>query len=153
MGQRFTARYAAVVSTLALVVALSGTAYAVNSVRSSDIVNNTIKTEDMSNRAITTAKAAPSSLGRSSRLFAQVTTGFALGPSFGVTEFNHPEPGFFTFTFNRDIEDCAVAVTPRGNSAVFTQASHFNGGELDVAFETQDGTTQIDPPFDVVVIC
>jgi hypothetical protein len=44
--------YANVVSTLALVLAMSGTAYAVATVTSGDIVNKTIKVKDISNGAV-----------------------------------------------------------------------------------------------------
>lgn len=55
-------RYANVTSTMALVVALGGTAYAANTVRSSDIVNGQVKNVDIANNAVTSAKVANNSL-------------------------------------------------------------------------------------------
>lgn len=48
--------YANVSATLALVVALSGTAYAANTVRSKDIVNGQVKTADLGRNAVATNK-------------------------------------------------------------------------------------------------
>lgn len=45
-------RYANVTSTMALVVALGGTAYAANSVRSSDIVNGQVKSVDIGSKQV-----------------------------------------------------------------------------------------------------
>ena len=55
-------RYANVTSTMALVVALGGTAYAANTIRSSDIVNGQVKRVDIANNAITSGKVADGKL-------------------------------------------------------------------------------------------
>lgn len=55
-------RYANVTSTLALVVALSGTAYAANTIRSGDIVNGQVKRADIANNAVTSGKVKNGSL-------------------------------------------------------------------------------------------
>jgi hypothetical protein len=49
-------RYANVTATLALVVALGGSAYAANTVRSSDIKNGQVKRVDLANNAVTSGK-------------------------------------------------------------------------------------------------
>jgi hypothetical protein len=49
-------RYADVTATLALVVALGGTAYAANTIRSSDIKNGQVKRVDLADNAVTSAK-------------------------------------------------------------------------------------------------
>lgn len=49
-------RYANVTATMALVVALGGSAYAANTVRSSDIKNGEVKRVDLANSAVTSAK-------------------------------------------------------------------------------------------------
>lgn len=51
-------RYANVTSTVALVVALGGTAYAANTVRSSDIVNGQVKSADIGNKQVKNADLA-----------------------------------------------------------------------------------------------
>jgi hypothetical protein len=55
-------RYANVTSTMALIVALGGTAYAANTIRSSDIVNGQVKRVDIANNAVTSGKVANNSL-------------------------------------------------------------------------------------------
>ncbi len=55
-------RYADVTSTMALVVALGGTAYAANTVRSRDIVNGQVKRVDLANSAVTSGKVKDGSL-------------------------------------------------------------------------------------------
>ena len=49
-------RYANVTATMALVVALGGSAYAANTVRSSDIKNGQVKGVDLANNAVTSGK-------------------------------------------------------------------------------------------------
>ncbi len=57
--------YANVAATLALVVAMSGTAYAAGTVRSSDIVNGQVKTADLGKNAVTTKKIKKNAVNRS----------------------------------------------------------------------------------------
>lgn len=49
-------RYPSVAATLALVVAIGGSAYAANTVRSKDIVNGQVKSQDLGKNAVTTKK-------------------------------------------------------------------------------------------------
>ena len=49
-------RYANVTATMALVVALGGSAYAANTIRSSDIKNGQVKGVDLANNAVTSGK-------------------------------------------------------------------------------------------------
>lgn len=49
-------RYANVTATMALVVALGGSAYAANTIRSSDIKNGEVKRVDLANNAVTSGK-------------------------------------------------------------------------------------------------
>src|SRR3954447_14563716 len=49
-------RYANVTATMALVVALGGSAYAANTVRSRDIKNGEVKRVDLANDAVTSGK-------------------------------------------------------------------------------------------------
>lgn len=55
-------RYANVTATLALIVALGGTAYAANTIRSSDIVNGQVKRVDLANNAVTSSKVKNNTL-------------------------------------------------------------------------------------------
>jgi hypothetical protein len=54
--------YANTTATLALIVALGGTAYAANTIRSSDIINGQVKRVDLANNAVTSAKVLDGSL-------------------------------------------------------------------------------------------
>ena len=55
-------RYANVTATMALVVALGGSAYAANTVRSSDIKNGEVKRVDLANNAVTSGKVSNGTL-------------------------------------------------------------------------------------------
>lgn len=57
-------RYANVTATLALVVALSGTAYAATKIRSKDIANGQVKRADLGKGAVTSSKVKDRSLTR-----------------------------------------------------------------------------------------
>jgi len=57
-------RYANVTATMALVVALGGTAYAANTVRSKDIKNGEVKRVDLASNAVTSGKVRNGSLLR-----------------------------------------------------------------------------------------
>ena len=64
MHQRTKGRltYANVMSTLGVFIALGGTAYAVNTVSSGDIVDGQVKTPDLANAAVLSAKLAADSV-------------------------------------------------------------------------------------------
>ncbi|WP_309646799.1 hypothetical protein [Nocardioides sp.] len=64
MPRRPSATFANVTSMLALLVAVSGGAYAANTVRSSDIKNGQVKTADLANNAVTGKKVKNGSLKR-----------------------------------------------------------------------------------------
>ena len=106
-----------VTSTLALVVALGGTAYAADTVGSSDIINESLLSEDIKNGEVTTADAAADSLGRSPRLWAQIRANGSRirGTAVAATR---PATGRYTVTFDR-----TVATSPSPMSADFTAPS------------------------------
>jgi hypothetical protein len=144
-------RYATVTSTLALVVALSGTAYAANTVRSGDIVDGAVKSVDLRNGAVTTADVARTSLGRSPRLWAQISNAGGLGRGAGVSMTGHPVTGQFTVTFIRDVSHCAVSVTPFATTPVM---AGYQVGTSTVTVTLFDDTgTATDTAFDIVVVC
>ncbi len=73
-------RYANVTATMALVVALGGTAYAANTVRSRDIVNGQVKHVDLAKDAVTSAKVKGGTLLRGDFKSGELPAG-ARGPA------------------------------------------------------------------------
>jgi hypothetical protein len=149
-----TGRYAAVTSTLALIVALSGTAYAVNTVRSSDIVDGAVKSIDIGtgavesidikNAAVGTIDVAPASLGRSPRLWARVDGAGNLVAGSGVTSTSRLEEGAYQVMFSRDVSACAVSLEPL--NAISGYIGSFTLGGVDVYLAT-------DSDFSLLVVC
>jgi hypothetical protein len=74
-------RYANVTSTLALIVALGGTAYAANTVRSSDIVNGQVKSADIASKGVKNADLAGNAVTS-----AKVKDGSLLKKDFGANQ-------------------------------------------------------------------
>jgi hypothetical protein len=76
-------RYANVTATMALVVALGGSAYAANTIRSSDIKNGEVKRVDLANDAVTSGKVKNGTLLRKDFKSGQVAAGprGATGPN------------------------------------------------------------------------
>jgi hypothetical protein len=68
-------RYANVTATMALVVALSGSAYAANTIRSSDIKNGQVKRVDLANNAVTSGKVRNGALLRKDFKSGQIPAG------------------------------------------------------------------------------
>jgi hypothetical protein len=145
-------RYATVTSTLALVVALSSTAYAANTVRSSDIVDGAVKSVDIGSGAVTMADASSRSLGRSPRIWAQISSpGGSVIRGAGVASAQRPTAGEYTVTFNRDVSNCAVQVTPFSTTAVM--ATYQEAGTVVTVRLFDDLGAATDVPFDIVVVC
>jgi hypothetical protein len=144
-------RLALVLSGLALLLALGGTAYAVNTVRSVDIVDGAVRSVDIRNGGVVTADIAAASLGRSPRLWAQVgPAGNVSGSAGGVTA-TQADPGEYTVTFPRDVSGCALSVTPYATGAVM---SSYTVDTSQVTVFTFDSSgTAFDIGFDVVAVC
>ena len=68
-------RYANVTATMALVVALGGSAYAANTIRSSDIKNGEVKRVDLANNAVTSGKVRNGTLLRKDFKSGQIPAG------------------------------------------------------------------------------
>jgi hypothetical protein len=144
-------RVALVLSGLALLIALGGTAYAVNTVRSSDIVDGAVRSVDIRNGAVGTVDAAAASLGRSPRLWAQIgPAGNVVGHAGNISA-NQDGTGQFTVTFPRDVSSCALSITPYANAATM---SSYTVGTTDVAVYIFDGSgNAVDLGFDIVAFC
>ena len=162
MQSKWGSRYAIAASTLALLFALGGTAYAVNTVRSSDIVNGTIRTEDLGtgsvraidikNGAVTPADIAASSLGRAPALWGRVET---VGDTFlinrgGLVSVTENSTGRFTIQAGRDITACTYQVTPQV-SDVTAGANEASTTAVNVYLD--DGGSPFSAGFDIVFFC
>jgi hypothetical protein len=154
-------RLALVLSGLALVVALSGTAYAVNTIRSSDIVNGTIKSEDIGggqvrttdirNGTVATVDLAAASMGHARRLWAKVSETGVLVRSAGVSGAARDGTGIYTVTFVRNVSNCAVSATPFDEVAL---AAYDNAAPnaINVLTYNPAGVSD-DSAFDLVLVC
>lgn len=149
-------RYAVVASTLALVLALSGTAYAVATVRSADIVDGTIIAADVADGSLSRLDMATTSLGRSPRMFFRVQ---ANGSSFsrGGVSATRPQTGVYKLVFSRSLVDCAVSVTPVGEVVTGTFDSYvsfaIDGAELTVVVRKESDLTLNNNGFHAIAVC
>jgi hypothetical protein len=167
-------RVALVLSGLALLIALGGTAYAVNTVRSGDIVDGTIQSRDIGTNAVQsvdikqntiasadiapgavgTSDIAASSLGRVPAVMVTVApNGMTLrqrgqinSTGQGVTT------GLYIVQFDRTVTGCflaATAVTP-GQTATANISSSGISVEVNIA---NGAGTAVAGGFDLVVFC
>jgi hypothetical protein len=144
-------RYSIVASTLALLFALGGTAYAVNTVRSSDIVDGAVRSVDIRNGTVGTADIGAGSLGRSPRLVASINgADGALIRGRGVTSTLRNGAGSYDVDFNRTIVECAASVTSRDVSALFFTQLMNNNVSIFVRNAADVG---IDASFDLILVC
>jgi hypothetical protein len=161
---RWGSRYAIAASTLALLFALGGTAYAVNTVRSSDIVNGTIKTDDLGtgsvrsidikNGAVTRTDIAAASLGRAPAMWGRIES---IGETFtinrgGLVSVDQNSTGRYTIQAGRDITACTYQVTPRvsGVAAGTDQASTT---AVNVYVDDINSGNPFQADFDIVFFC
>lgn len=164
MGKTWASRYSIAASTLALLFAMGGTAYAVNTVRSADIVDGTIKTADLGtnsvqspdikNGTVTTADVAASSLGRSPRIAVQVFGDGQPGNiTMGLAGTEHIDTGEYEIGFTRDLLGCAVQITPFDAVVVANYSFAFASVDtLAVHVVDLDGVPT-DAAFDIVAVC
>jgi hypothetical protein len=159
-------RYAIAASTLALVFALGGTAYAVNTVRSSDIVNGTIKSLDIGtgavrsidikNGAVTQADISAASLGRAPAVWARVDGDIAT-PAYlinrgGLGGIQDNGVGRYSIQVGRSVTTCTYQATARaqGVTAVMDEASTT---AVNVYLDDGGAGNPVDADFDVVFYC
>lgn len=152
----FATRYAVVASTLALVLALSGTAYAVATVRSADIVDGTIIAADVADGSLSRLDMATTSLGRSPRMFFIVQSN---GTAFtrGGTGATHPQTGVYKLTFSRPLANCAISVTPVAEVLPGFPDAYvtfgIDGDELTVVVRTEVERSLTDNGFHAIAVC
>lgn len=182
MRRIFTSgRWAAAASTLALVVALSGAAYAANTVRSIDIVDGAVRSADLRNGDVQSIDVANNSLtdtdvadggltgfdlaagsvfntsinetsfGASPRLFARVFEDGTLGAGHGVSSAGVSTTGVFDVTFTQDVSQCSFAVTPFDNQPRYGVVSS-SGVVVTVRTYNAAGTPTT-VAFDIVAFC
>jgi hypothetical protein len=157
-------RYSIVASTLALVFALGGTAYAVNTVRSADIVDGTIQsrdigdgqvtTRDLKNGSVARADIGLSSLGRTPTLMARVNTvdGSLLINRGGIGEVTENSAGTFTMQAGRNITNCLYVATPRA-SGVAVSVDQASTTAVNIYLRDVTTGLGINTDFDIVFFC
>ena len=164
-------RYAAVASTLALVVALSGSAYAANTVRSVDIVDGQVKSVDLKDgnirsvdvrdesitgadifdKSIETTDHSFGSLGRSPRIFAYVLADGTLQGGQGLTVVRQTD-GFYNVTFTADVTTCAVTVTAESGPASVAHFLRTGSNTINVQTQSLAGTIG-DRAWNLIAVC
>ena len=164
-------RYATVASTLALVLALSGTAYAAATVTSADIVDNTIRTADIRNGAVESLdihnstvtsndiadfSIAPvdvnaASWGSSVRLYAQVGSAGTAGLNSGLVSASRTGTGTYQLTWNQSVGPCVVMVTPYGSAPKDVSYSGI-GSTINVHIFNA-AAAPVDSDFDIAAFC
>ncbi len=153
---------ALVVSTIALLVALGGTSYAV-----SMLPANSVGTPQLQNRAVTPQKLALTSIAliRAQRsptsvLFAESSGGTSptLLYSEGVTSVSW-QGTYYEVTLNRTITACApfgdISGVGGDNNAAYISVVHRDGGPTQLNVQTYNGagTSVSTLPFAIAVLC
>ncbi len=156
-------RVALVLSGLALLVALGGTAYAVNTVRSADIVDGTIKTQDLGtgsvqsidikNGAVAPIDLTAGTLGRAPAVMARVdglTVSFVINRG-GMASVMRSSAGRYTIQAGRDVTGCLYVATAR-EQGVTAAADQASTTAVNVYLDNNSGTP-VDSFFDIVLFC
>ena len=181
MGRIFTeSRYASVVSTVALVLALgSGTAYAGVLITSQDIKNGGVKRVDIHKGAVNSAKVANGTLLKGDFKAGQLPAGpagpagpgaakfFAAGDadgsvqrSSGNVSVNKFGTGFYRVTFPGSVEGCvavaSIGATTAGNNVQLGGAGATINTALGTGVTTvvtSNGTAGVNKPWAIAVFC
>ena len=138
-------RYADVASTLAMVLALGGTAYASGTVGTADIQNGAVTTPKLAAEAVTTAKLAPASVTNAQLASSAVKSGNIVNGSVTLADLKGINmTGNISFTFNA--HTCGkltfgVSGASSGQAALLTWTgtppAHLMVGPLQVVSSTQ----------------
>jgi hypothetical protein len=146
---------ALVVAVLALLVAMSGTAYAATM-----LPKNSVGTAQLKKGAVTLTKISSSAQGSlKPRAWASVKNGVILASS-GITgTLGHTSDGIFDFTLKKPATNCAAVASenPNGGRIVggIAQANISSGTDLRVETQYYSGSSFAvsDEGFSVVVLC
>ena len=74
----------------------------------------------------------------------------------GGAGISHPQVGVYVLTFNRSLQDCAIAVTPVASAVLpFDSYTTFsvNGADLTVVTNRQNDNQRSDSGFHAIAIC
>jgi hypothetical protein len=170
-SQLRTPSHATIVAYLALFVALSGTAYAANTVGSADIIDESILSRDIKNgrigtpdlhpNSVTGGKVLPFSLSNQDVgvLFAQVNADGTLAASSGGVQSVNVAGGQYSVDFGRNISSCAFVMT-QGEASVGGAEGAITGatdraGDNQAVYATvrTDAGAFIDRAFQLIVVC
>jgi hypothetical protein len=154
-------RYSIAASTLALLLALGGTAYAVNTVRSADIVDGTIKTQDIGtgavqsidikNGTVAPADLTAGTLGRTPTVMARVNGDGTVAISRGGVTVTPLTTGNYLVDAGRDITNCLEQATAR-ERLVTVAVEPGSSTNVSVYVVTTSGTP-VARAFDIVFFC
>jgi len=143
-----SSRLAVVASSLALLLALGGTAYAAATVTGAQIVDNSVAGRDVRNGSLTAIDTAPGVLPR----FARVEGGSIAAKRGGISV-STSALGVYDFSFTRSIANCAYTATAQSTFADTAVVGQVTASSLQVkVFDTQSNSL-IANPFSVVVTC
>lgn len=159
-----------VIAVAALVVALSGTAYAAATITGADIVDGTIRGADIRSGAVASVDIktggvqgddiADGAIGASDLAAGVVPNllwlregGPGLAPSAdGVAVTSHTGTGLYGLQFDRSVEDCALAVTPVSSSSVLARVAQTGPDTVTVALVDTSGSPT-ESEFSVLAVC
>ncbi len=163
--------YSNITATLALVVAMSGTAVAATKIGTNQIANGAVTTSKLHKAAVTGKKVKPGSLTSTSFaagavptvLWAVVNADGTLDRGSHVVstakvDFDLSTTGSYEVIFDRDVTQCAYLGTLGGANTAFSQGqittfprnNNVNGA---FAFTYDDGGVRADRLFQLAVVC
>jgi hypothetical protein len=162
MVKRILARlsYANIASTLALFLALGGTAYAAATIGSADIVNNSIRGKDIHNHTIAGKDIKSGVL--TPKLYANIASDGTLHVGRGVLSSTRAGNGFYVVRFNRNITNCvllgSIASTSSTNPESRTIGVAYYTGNSDpreafVLIRNDFADTRDDADFSIAAFC
>ena len=170
MRRIFTeSRYASVVSTVALVIALGGgTAYAADLVTSKDIKDGAVKRVDIHRGAVNSAKVADGTLKTGdfkageppARFFAAGDADGTVQRSSGDVSVNKFGTGLYRVTFPASVEGCVAVASIGATSGANNVQAGGAGATINPGLGagvttvlTSNGASTVDKPWAIVVFC
>jgi hypothetical protein len=152
--------YANIASTLALFLALGGTAYAAATIGSADIVNNSIRGKDIHNRTIQNKDIASGVL--TPRLYGNIASDGTLDKGRGILSSTRAGNGFYVVRFKRNIRNCVLLASIASTSNINPESrtigtADYTGNtdnrEAFVLIRNDFADTRDDADFSIAALC